>query len=76
MHSFSSTSNFVVRVVGRPTSSGITASTPYVNANGVSLVDLLLVTAQDGDVFAGVEEPRRESAADIGRGRVDDDGHV
>jgi trans-aconitate 2-methyltransferase len=39
------------------------------------LVDLLLVAAQNRDALAGVEEPRRERAADVGRGRVDDDGY-
>jgi hypothetical protein len=40
------------------------------------LVDLLLVAAQDRNALAGVEEPRRERPADVGRGRVDDDGHL
>jgi hypothetical protein len=38
------------------------------------LVDLLLV-AQDRDALAGVEESCPERAADVGRGRVDDDGY-
>jgi hypothetical protein len=34
----------------------------------MKLVDLLFVAAQDRDALAGVEEPRRERAADVGRG--------